>query len=64
MARFKFTKDCDVPVINAKGSTTIMAYKAGTEQTIPQAHVDIALERKAGHVVEHKNKNDLNRDGA
>lgn len=55
MTTFKFTKDFDYKI---PGKRAVMAYKEGTEQTIPQPHIEAALEAKAGHVVPTKNKTD------
>lgn len=55
MTTFKFTKDFDYKIPNKRA---FVAYKEGTEQTIPQTHIDAALEAKAGHVVPTKNKTD------
>lgn len=56
--RFKFTKDFDYRIPEKR---TFIAYKAGTEDTIPQAHAEAAKKAGAGHEVETKNKHDVER---
>lgn len=55
MTTFRFTEDFDYKIPEKRA---FLAYKKGTEQTIPQAHIDAALKAKKGHVVPTKNKTD------